>query len=432
MHTSTKMEQCPCEFINVVPLNPLVSKVEIKVCYVSDEPNRNGSVITKEVAKEIANSLPSSPIVGYYNEGKEDFEGHNRVIDISGGEFKIKDTTRPYGFVDMNAKVWFQKYMDDDGVEREYLCTEGYLWTGQYPEAQRVIERGSAQSMELDEFTLDGSWSKLANQDGEFFIINEAIISKLCLLGEDVEPCFEGASVTQFSFGDSFKEQLFSLMNEMKKIIQEGGVPEMNTENEVLTFEEEVQEQEETVVVVEEEIEEPATEIVFEEEEKEDEEVCEKCGKPLDECECEDEEEETYSLDQIPEYVDLAKAYNELSVERDQLMTSIEALHNEIAELKAYKLKTERIEKQKMIDSFTMLTNEDKIDVISNIDNYSLDDIEAKLSIICVRNKVSFSLDEDKTQRTDPITYNLNGSSVEDSDTPAWVKAVLATQKNMN
>ena len=38
------------------------------------------------------------PIVGFYNEAKEDFEEHNRVIDISNGEFKIKDTTRPYGF----------------------------------------------------------------------------------------------------------------------------------------------------------------------------------------------------------------------------------------------------------------------------------------------------------------------------------------------
>lgn len=431
MHVSTKLEQHPCEFINVVPLNPLVSKVEIKVCYVSDEPNRNGSVITKEVAREIANSLPSSPIVGYWNENKEDFEGHNRVIDISGGEFKIKDTTRPYGFVDMNAKVWFQKYLDDDGEEREYLCTEGYLWTGQYPEAQRVLEKGNAQSMELDEHTLDGSWAKMANLDGEFFIINEAIISKLCLLGEDVEPCFEGASITKFSFGDSFKEQLFSLMNEMKQIIQEGGVPEMNTEN--VTFEEEVQEQEEVVIVEEEPIEEPVVETEFEEEK----EICEKCGKPLDECECAEEVEEPetepkYSLEEIPEYVELAREYGALVVERNGLAATIEALEAENAELKAYKLKVERVEKQKMIDSFTMLTDEDKIDVISNIDSYSIDDIEAKLAVICVRNKVGFSLDENKTQRTDPVVYNLNGSSVEDSATPAWVRAVLDTQKNMN
>ena len=45
--------------------------------------------------------------MGYYNEAKGDYEEHNRVIDISNGKFDIKDTTFPYGFVDISAKVWF-------------------------------------------------------------------------------------------------------------------------------------------------------------------------------------------------------------------------------------------------------------------------------------------------------------------------------------
>lgn len=105
-HTSVKLET-PIEFINITPLNPLISKCQIKVCYVGEEPNRNGSIITKEVARGMANSLPGSPIVGYYNEAEGDFEEHNRIIDISNGKFEIKDTTKPYGFVDLNAKVWF-------------------------------------------------------------------------------------------------------------------------------------------------------------------------------------------------------------------------------------------------------------------------------------------------------------------------------------
>ena len=73
MHNSVRMET-PCEFINITPINPLISKFQIKVCYVGDKPNRNGSIITKEVAREMANSLPGSPIVGYFNEGNGDFE----------------------------------------------------------------------------------------------------------------------------------------------------------------------------------------------------------------------------------------------------------------------------------------------------------------------------------------------------------------------
>ena len=225
-HTTVKLDT-PVEFINITPLNPLISKCQIKVCYVGDKPNRNGSIITKEVAKQMANSLPGCPIVGFYNEEKEDFEEHNRIIDISNGKFEIKDTTRPYGFVDLGAKVWFQKFLDDGMVEREYMMTEGWLWTGQYPECQRILRKGNNQSMELDEATLNASWSESNNGEPQFFIINEAIISKLCTLGENNEPCFEtasiGAPIIQFAFDDGFKEQLFSMMNELKELLNKGG-----------------------------------------------------------------------------------------------------------------------------------------------------------------------------------------------------------------
>jgi len=57
-------------------------------------------------------------------------------------------------------------------------------------------------------------------------------MSKLCILGEDVEPCFEGASISkvQFSFEDNFKNSLFSFMTTMKEILSnEGGTPVFNT-----------------------------------------------------------------------------------------------------------------------------------------------------------------------------------------------------------
>jgi len=178
----------------------------------------------------MANSLPGSPIVGYYNEDKGDFEEHNRIIDISNGKFEVKDTTRPYGFVDLGAKCWFQEF-DDEGVVHEYLMTEGWLWTGQYPEAKRILESGNNQSMELDENLIDAYWTKDDNGKPQFFIINEAIISKLCILGEDCEPCFEGSQITkvQFSFEDSFEQKLFSMMKEVKEILNEGGAPVFTT-----------------------------------------------------------------------------------------------------------------------------------------------------------------------------------------------------------
>ena len=83
-----------------------------------------------------------------------------------------------------------------------------------------------------------------------------------------------------------------------------------------------------------------------------------------------------------------------------------------------------------MIDSFYMLSEEDKKDVIENIDKYSVDEIEAKLSVICVRNKVSFDLDEDKEVDA-PTVFNLENDGIEDDMVPAWIKAAMATKKEM-
>lgn len=106
MHISVPVDNT-CELLNFTPVNPLISKCDIKVCYVGETPNRNHTVITKAVAIEMAKTLPGSPIVGFYDAVKNDFDEHTRVIDVSRGKFEIKDKTRPYGFVDLGARVWF-------------------------------------------------------------------------------------------------------------------------------------------------------------------------------------------------------------------------------------------------------------------------------------------------------------------------------------
>lgn len=425
MHSSVKMNT-PVEFINVMPLenSPLISRCEIKVCYVGEKPNRNGSIITKEVATEMAPSLRGCPIVGYYNETKEDFEGHNSIIDISNGQWKVKDTTKPYGFVDLNARVWFQKFLDDGMNEHEYLMTEGWLWTSQYPECRRILSQGNNQSMELDEDTLKANWADPDNSGFEFFIINEAMISKLCILGEDVEPCFEGANVTapsfQFAYDDGFKEQLLTMMNELKEYLNKGGVEVPNEE--IKDGVEEVLEviEEEVPVVEESQVEESAIETPVEVEEPEE------------------DKNEQIIIEETQEYQELNEKYSALTTSYEEALETIsqlenkvssyEALNDELTQLRAFKAKIEKQEKQKMIDSFYMLSKEEKADVIANIDTYSLEDIEAKLSIICVRNKVSFNLDEDNNNVV--TTYNINQESYEE-EVPAWVRALRSVANDM-
>lgn len=301
--------------------------------------------------------------------------------------------------------------------------------------------------MELDENLISGEWTKDSNGEPQFFIINEAIISKLCILGENVEPCFEGAQISkvQFSFEDNFKKELFSMIQQLQEILNEGGAPmEENkiettevVEEETLTSETEAEgtlTSEEDVAATE-EVDAPETEFVEKEKEEEgEEETCPKCGKPLSKCECEKDKEEDekedkkdkYNLDEIQEYVNLSNNYSLLNTKYEQLLSEYELMKKDYEELVEFKKSAEKKDKQKMIDSFYMLSEEDKKEVQENIDTYSLEDIEAKLSIICVRNKVSFDL-ETEEDRVNITTYNLEDA--EDDDTPAWIKAVQMVAK---
>lgn len=420
MHTSTLIANAPCELINITPYNPLISKCQIKVCYVGDKPNRNGSIITKEVAREMANTLPGSPIVGFYNENTGDFEEHNRRIDISGGTLKFEDTTRPYGFVDLGAKVWFQDYLDE-GVVHTYLVTEGWLWTGQYPETKRIIEHGNNHSMELDEETLDGSWTIDDKNGMEFFIINDAIFKKLCILGEDFEPCFEGSSITHFSLDDDFNQKIYALMKEVKKLKggnslmdEEKVVEEMTKEEEVVIPEVEEVKEEEIAAAVEEPVE-AEPEAVVEEE------------TPAEEKEISKDETVSFSLD---EFQTLQGNYSELETKYNDLMTQFNEMKANYDVLVEFKKAKDIEAKQAMIDSFYMLSDEDKKDVQDNIENYSLEDIEAKLSIICVHNKLDLS-EKKETEEQVETTFSLAEDNDDNFVAPAWV-SLLRKNKEKN
>ena len=142
----------------------------------------------------------------------------------------------------------------------------------------------------------------------------------------------------------------------------------------------------------------------------------------------------SYNLDEIPEYVELMEKYNTLSTDYNALKATNDTLNNTITELTAFKLNVEKQQKLAMIDSFYMLSDADKKDVIDNIDNYSVSDIEAKLSIICVRNKVNFNLSSDEGEMQPAAaanTYNLTSIETVEDVTPAWVQRALAVEKEM-
>ena len=90
-----------------------------------------------------------------------------------------------------------------------------------------------------------------------------------------------------------------------------------------------------------------------------------------------------------------------------------------------FKKNIDNEKKDALIAEFYMLSDEDKKDIIENKEKYSLEDIKAKLSVICFDKKISFTKNEEKEETV--MTYNLNENV--SNDLPDWVKAVKEQEK---
>lgn len=416
------------EFVNLAPsdISPMVSKCEIKVMYLGK--NRNGSYIDKPTALEMAKTLRSVPIVGAYKEDINDFGDHGEVLTIEDGEIKFSCKTVPYGFVAPDADVWFQKFEDTNEFGevdvREYMMTTGYLWTGQFPEANRVIEQGNGQSMEID--INDGRWAQDQNEM-EFFIINDAVFTKLCILGDDVEPCFEGASVTSpevsetFSNEKKFTRTLFAMMNELKNALNEG--ESMSVENAVVeSAENEVVETEEFTA------EEPAIEdgnetteeFAADEEKKDDQEDEGEEPESDDVDEPEDKDDEkSDEEDKKSEKAALQSQVEELSSALGELTERFSALEAEAKELREFKAARINEDKDALIAKYHMLSDEDKAEIVADKDKFTLSEIESKLALLYVRKNVDFETVDGHAESAEPApltTFSLNDDFAETVD----------------
>lgn len=447
------------EFIDIKPYNPLISECQIKVFYLGR--NRNGSFIDKNTAIQMANSLPGCPIVGYWKDDKQDFGDHGHVITIEDNEIKFAVKTVPYGFVAPDARVWFQKFIDTDEfgeeVEREYVMTTGYLWTGQFEEAQSVIEEGKGQSMELDESSLNGHWANDNKTGMDFFIINDAVFSKLCILGNDVEPCFEGASITdkevQYTKDTDFTHSLYVMMKQLQEILEQGkGGLNMPTEDFVATTgDQEIQEQSEVAEEMEQQVE-------AEIEEHEDvEDAAENDSDVADESDNEDvdaedtedsgadteddadsdfvKKEEEPQQDESDAGTDAEPAEEDEDKKKQQTAENacgnkkkytldedeFAAIKAELDSLRSFKLAIENKEKDALIAKYHMLSDEDKADIVAHKEEYTLEQIEEKLALVYVKNNVDFSTVDGHKEMEREEMDSLLSFSLDDSSKKAEV-----------
>ena len=153
-----------------------ISKGRCRVFYKGR--NRNGTYITDEFAQKLINSAPYTPVKGIYD--VDDYTDHGQK----------RSEGRIYGIVPADPNFAWEKHLDADGVEREYACFDVLYYTALYKEAGEID--GKSESMELYRGTLKGDWKIIEGK--KTYVFTDGCFLGLQALGEDVEPCFEGAS----------------------------------------------------------------------------------------------------------------------------------------------------------------------------------------------------------------------------------------------
>ena len=179
---------------DVTSYNEVLSKARCRIFYKG--ANRNGTFITDEFAEQLISTLPYVPVKGIYDTMKDDFTDHGRE----------RYEGRIYGIVPENPNFAWETHLDVDGVERTYACTDVYLFTGLYKqEAFDIVEK--SQSMELYADSIEGEWQFINGK--RYFVFTQGRFLGLQALGEDYEPCFEGAAF--YTFVDSVKTLMTDL-----------------------------------------------------------------------------------------------------------------------------------------------------------------------------------------------------------------------------
>ena len=179
-------------FGKLQPYSPTISLARVRIFYKG--ANRNATYITEEFAEKLLSSLSYAPIKGIYDKDAKDFSDHGNS----------RTEGRIYGVVPEDPNLIWEKHLDEDGIEREYVCADVLLFTGIYPEANEIP--GKSQSMEIYPPSIKGAWQVI---DGRrVYVYTEGCFLGLQALGDTTDPCFEGS-------------EFFSLYKNLKELIDE-------------------------------------------------------------------------------------------------------------------------------------------------------------------------------------------------------------------
>lgn len=191
---------------NLEKYNDVISKGRCRIFYKG--ANRNGTFITDEFADKLLSTIAYAPVKGIFDEDG-DYTDHGDK----------RNEGRIYGIVPKDYHLAWEPHIDADGVERIYACVDVLIYTALYQEANAIF--GKSQSMELYRKSIKGDWQIIEGK--RYYVFENACFLGLQVLGDSVEPCFEGAAF--FSLYQSLLgqvEQLDKLQNNFQNNGQGG------------------------------------------------------------------------------------------------------------------------------------------------------------------------------------------------------------------
>lgn len=193
-----------------IEVTPTISKIRARLFYKYE--NRNGSYISDEFAEKLLSTLPYAPLKGIYEEETQDFKDHGMA----------NDEGRIYGVVPQEPEVEWVKHVDEDGIEREYASCAVYVYTALYQEANKIV--GKSHSMELYPPSIKGEW--IYAKGRKMFKFTDGAFYGLQVLGDLVEPCFEGAAF--FTLYNDILQKFEELDNKASEFSIGGNNMELN------------------------------------------------------------------------------------------------------------------------------------------------------------------------------------------------------------
>lgn len=173
--------------------NEVLSKARCRIFY--KYGNRNGTYLTDEFSEKLLSTIAYAPIKGIYE--VNDYTDH--------GEKRSEG--RIYGIVPENPNLQWEEHEDEDGIMRTYACVDVLIFTALYEEASEIV--GKSQSMELYEPSLKYHREIIHGQ--QYVVFDDGCFLGLQVLGDEVEPCFEGAAF--YELRENIEEVIKKIQN---------------------------------------------------------------------------------------------------------------------------------------------------------------------------------------------------------------------------